>query len=362
MVKLEDLDIDDDELDVEVPQEQEDDSEKPWMTGGEPEPYSVEDDEHEEDEEEPSEEDLVTTLLRDRGINPSSVKMLNDKGEVEEKDFNDLTREEQLQILNYSDSDDNYGLEPDEIEVINFMRQNRMDSKSYQNYIAQQAIKNYLENNQQEPTYEIDSIPDDELFILDLKAKIEDLTQEEAIAELEAAKQNESLYAKKIQGLRALYKKREDEINAQEAQEQEAAQRKQAEEYEKVIVEAIQRNDSIDLGDSSITFSEDDMNELASFILDSDAAGVRHIAKALNDPQTLIGMAWYALHGKETFGQVADYYKKKITEASKYNYQKGYEDARNGKKPNSNKTSTVRKPAQQQSNKQPKVLTIDDLD
>lgn len=72
-------------------------------------------------------------------------------------------------------------------------------------------------------------------------------------------------------------------------------------------------------------------------------------------------MAWYALHGQETFSQVADYYKKKITEASKYNYQKGYEDARNGRQPNSNKKSTVKKPTTKQTNK-PRVLTIDDLD
>ncbi len=46
--------------------------------------------------------------------------------------------------------------------------------------------------------------------------------------------------------------------------------------YEDEILQAIQDNETIDLGESSLTLSEDDMNEIASFILDSDAAGVRY--------------------------------------------------------------------------------------
>ena len=66
-----------------------------------------------------------------------------------------------------------------------------------------------------------------------------------------------------------------------------------------MIVDTIQNNNSIDLGDTSLELSEDDMNEIASFILDSDSAGVRYIAKALNDPKMLVEMAWWALKGHD---------------------------------------------------------------
>lgn len=147
----------------------------------------------------------------------------------------------------------------------------------------------------------------------------------------------------------------------QEEEEQRLAAEKAAQEFEDTIVAAIQENDTIDLGESSLTLSEDDMNEIASFILDSDVAGVRHIAKALNDPKTLVGMVWYALKGQEAFSQITDYYKQKITEASKYNYNKGFEDAKGGKAPNAAKT-VVKKPAGSKAAPAKKVLTIDDLD
>jgi len=46
------------------------------------------------------------------------------------------------------------------------------------------------------------------------------------------------------------------------------------------------------------------MNEIASFILDTDSAGVRYIAKALNDPKTLVEMAWWTLKGHDALNQI----------------------------------------------------------
>lgn len=135
-------------------------------------------------------------------------------------------------------------------------------------------------------------------------------------------------------------------------------QAQQSREFENVIVDAIQNNDSIDLGDSSLDLSDDDKNQLASFILDSDSTGTRYIAKALNDPKTLVKMAWYALKGEEAFGQIQDYYKQKISEVAKYNYNKGYWDYKSGKAPNSAK-AVVRKKVATGGNKH---LNINDLD
>lgn len=361
-MKLEDLDIDDVGLDEEVTSEakfDEDTYEKPWLDGSMPQEEST----HQyESSNEPTEDDIITVLLKDKGINPDAIRFENETGEIEEKSFNELSREEQLQILNYDESNDNYGLAEDEVSLINELRENNLSAEEYKKYIAQQAIQEYLASNQEEtPVYEVDSIPDDELYLIDLKAKIPELTDEDAAAELELAKQHEALYQKKVQGIRNEYKKKEELLAQQEEEEQRLAAEKAAQEFEDTIVAAIQENDTIDLGESSLTLSEDDMNEIASFILDSDVAGVRHIAKALNDPKTLVGMVWYALKGQEAFSQISDYYKQKITEASKYNYTKGFEDAKGGKAPNAAKT-VVKKPAGSKAAPAKKVLTIDDLD
>jgi hypothetical protein len=361
-MKLEDLDIDDVGLDEDVTPGNEFDEntyEKPWLDGSAPQDEEVHED---EPTNEPEEEDIIVSLLKDKGINPEAIKFENEAGEIEEKSFNELSREEQLQILNYDESDDNFGLAEDEVSLINELRASNLSADEYKKYIAQQAIQEYLDSNQEDtPVYEIDSIPDDELYLIDLKAKVPELTEEDASTELELAKQNEALYQKKVQGIRNEYKKKEELLAQQEEEEQRLAAEKAAQEFEDTIVAAIQENDTIDLGESSLTLSEDDMNEIASFILDSDVAGVRHIAKALNDPKTLVGMVWYALKGQEAFSQITDYYKQKITEASKYNYNKGFEDAKGGKAPNAAKT-VVKKTAGSTAAPAKKVITIDDLD
>jgi hypothetical protein len=361
-MKLEDLDIDDVGLDEDVTpgnEFDEDTYEKPWLDGSAPQDEEVHED---EPTNEPEEEDIIVSLLKDKGINPEAIKFENEAGEIEEKSFNELSREEQLQILNYDESDDDFGLAEDEVSLINELRASNLSVDEYKKYIAQQAIQEYLDSNQEDtPVYEIDSIPDDELYLIDLKAKVPELTEEDASTELELAKQNEALYQKKVQGIRNEYKKKEELLAQQEEEEQRLAAEKAAQEFEDTIVAAIQENDTIDLGESSLTLSEDDMNEIASFILDSDVAGVRHIAKALNDPKTLVGMVWYALKGQEAFSQITDYYKQKITEASKYNYNKGFEDAKGGKAPNAAKT-VVKKTAGSTAAPAKKVITIDDLD
>jgi len=49
------------------------------------------------------------------------------------------------------------------------MRNNNWSVEDYNNYIAQQAIQNYTNNQQNnEPVYNIDDYSDEELFIMDL--------------------------------------------------------------------------------------------------------------------------------------------------------------------------------------------------
>lgn len=344
-------DLDDDLMNEESPQP--DDNQDSY----EEHPY---DDDYPEDntvEEEPQEEeDVISAFLRSKGINPNSIKFTGEDGQQEEHKFEDLSAEEQLQILQYNELDDNYGLTNEETQLINNLRSNNLSVQDYNNYIAKQAIENYTKNNTQ-PQYQVDSISDDELFIIDLKARIPELSDEEVLAELDSAKANEDLFTKKVQSIRDDYKQKEDLIEQQEQQlrQQEAAQ--QAQQFEQLIINTIQENDSIDLGDSQLALSVDDKNEIASFILDEDATGVRYISRALDDPRTLVKMVWYALKGDEAFSKISDYYKSKISEAAKYNYNKGYEDAKSGKAANLAK-SIVRKPAKSTN----KPLTINDID
>lgn len=307
-------------------------------------------------DEEVGEEDVISHLLRSKGIDPDSVKFENSDGDLEEVAFDDLSVEDQLQLLQYNELDDNYGLTEEEVHLINQLRYNNLSVQDYNNYVANQAVSSYASHLNQQAPMQVDEISDDELFVIDLQARIPDITDEELLEELESAKQNENVYARKIESIRNEYREREQMVAEQEQQEAAYYAQQQMAQFEQVIVDSIQNNDTIDLGDSSLSLSVDDKNEIASFILDSDPAGVRYISKALQDPNTLVKMAWYALKGDETIRQISNYYKKQIADVSRYNYNKGYEDARSGKAANTSK-SIVRK-----SSKRNRPLTIDDID
>ena len=150
--------------------------------------------------------DIVVTLLKSKGINPDAVKFQSDDGSIEEKPFSELSKEEQLQILGFDDSEDNYGLEDDEIALINQLRENNLSVKDYNDYIARQAIQYYIDNaSNNDQMYTVNDFSDEELYLMDLGSRL-GLSEEEALSELETAKSNPDLFQKKVQSIREEYK------------------------------------------------------------------------------------------------------------------------------------------------------------
>ena len=308
-------------------------------------------------------EDLITSILKSRNIDPEAVNIEDESGSINTVKFSDLSKEEQLDILNAQDVQDNnedseYDLDDDEIDLINAIRNANLSPKEYLNNYREQILR---EAYQQDASNTVDSLTDDELFLADLRSKVPDITDDEATQALEIEKTNEDLFNKKMNAMRDSYKQLEAQQLEQSQNEAKQQEAERYAEFENQIVNAIQdASNGIDLGNSmSLAWTTDDMNEIASFILDEDATGQRYLAKALGNPQTLVEMAWFALKGKEALSQISDYYKAQITEASKTNYNKGYEDAQKGNKKNEVKT-VVRKPSKSSNTK--RELSIEDLD
>lgn len=291
------------------------------------------------DESYEEEDDILESFLKSKGINPDGIKFETEDG-YEEIPFRELSKDEQLQIL--SDRDEDYDLTDDEINLLNQMRSQNWTSDDYNRYIAQQAIQQYVNSGNQEPVYNIDDYSDEELFVMDLQSKIPDITEDEAVEELQNAKNNETLFQKKVESLREEYKAKEDEERQYYTEQVEQAQKQQMDQFRDTVLNTIEQNRDMDLGGMPIELSDEDMNTVASFILDSDAAGVRHIAKALNDPNAIFQMAWWLTRGQDAFREINDYYKQQITEVARRNYNRGLEDARSGNV-NSAK-AVVRKP------------------
>lgn len=283
---------------------------------------------------EDEENDSSTALedfLKSKGISDiHSIKFEGDNGNIEDVDWDNLSKEEQLNILSQDNTDPDTSLDDSEIDLINRIRLSGMSVEDYLALERQKGVSQYASQQQpQEYQYTVDDISDDELFMLDLQTKIDDISDEELMNALENAKANSTLYEKQIQGLRNEYKRLEDERNEREQAiaQQESQERFQA--FSNNIMNSIRGFNSI--GDLDVSMEQADAEELAQFILGNDPAGVNYFAKALNDPDTLVRLAWFALHGEDVINSISDYYRNAITQSSRSNYEKGYNDARNGK-------------------------------
>ena len=139
-------------------------------------------------------------MLKIRGINdPSKIKFEDVTGAVVERSWDELSKEEQLNIIVGDQKAEENDISDDEVALINAIRKSGGSVEDY--------LKSYAEENAPEPQYKINELSDDEVYALDLLEKVgsDNITDEELQQAIDTAKQNEDLYKKTVEGLRQEY-------------------------------------------------------------------------------------------------------------------------------------------------------------
>lgn len=276
-----------------------------------------------------SEEDYMSDFLKSRGIDdPAKIQFEDDNNQIVNRSWNDLNKEEKLNILNMPvdrpDISTNNDLSEEEVSFLNYIRQNNLTPSAYINSIQQP-----VQTEPVGPVYKIDELSDDEVYLLDLESRVGELTDEQAAQALSIAKQqSEDLYQKQIDGIRKEYKERED-FQTQQAQAQlEQEQQEAFNQYQAKVVDAIDNMTSI--GNLDLNFEDSDKETLAEFMLSQDETGKNYLYEALQDPEILTKAAWFILNGEEAFNSITDYFTNQIKLVSENQYKKGLEDGKRG--------------------------------
>ena len=259
---------------------------------------------------EDSSKDYISRLLESRGIDRNRVQILDEEGNPTEVSFDSLSEQDKFDILNYQD--DPVLPEDHEIQMINFLRQNNMTLQDFAEWQRQEAIQEYLAG--QAPTSDTDSYSDEEIVAYDyIKRFGESMSDEEIDAEIERLKADPEAFAKRVSLLRNAFKA-EEEAQAKLYQDEAAA--KQAE-NEKMFVntyhQAMAGIDSI----QNTELDDNDRDELLRFVLEKDQANRTGLSKAMDNPENVLKMAWYLLHGEERVDAMIDYFQKEISKRSK---------------------------------------------
>lgn len=303
---------------------------------------------------EPQEEDeFLSDFLKTRGIDDiSKIKFEDDNGNIEEKDWKSLSKEEKFNILNtpLSTEEDNADeLTEEEIQLLSQIRQSNLTPSQYIQQIQGQTIV-------QEPQYKIDDLSDDEIFLLDLESRVGELSDEMAAQALNNAKQNEDLFTKQVEGIRKEYKEREDFQAQQEEAEIEQQQQEAYDQFQNSVINSINNFDSV--GNLDLNFDNSDREELAQFMLSRDESGNNYLWQALQDPDTLVRAAWFILNGDEAFNNISDYFVNQIKLVSENQYKKGFQEGKSGKEPTRPQVVINKKV----NNQRPQYNSIEDLD
>lgn len=248
---------------------------------------------------------IMDKYLESKGFVDSKIKVIDEDDKEVEVSFNDLSEEEQLDILN-SISVPNNDYSENEVAWINELKANNLTIESFLDLYRQQIID---ELGQQETTasYDIDSYSDEELFLLDLKNRY-DLEDEELQKELEKELEDKDKFSKKINKIREEYKDLEDKEKANQKAEFEKQQQQQYDNFVNEMV-GIAGNTSEFHG---LELEDSDKNETLQYLLELDATGTSKFYRELNNPEKLFEVAWYLKHGKDAFRVVSEAYEAEI--------------------------------------------------
>ena len=282
------------------------------------------------------EDDLTTEVLKLRGIsNPDKIKFEDESGAITERSWDSLTKEEQINILadQREDQGTNNDLAEDEIELINAIRNSGMSVQDYIQTITPQI-------NQPQDTNQFDAMSDEDLYAFDILNKVgnDNITDEELDAALEAAKANETLFKKTVEGLRQQYNRLQEEQKQNIANQQQAAAQQRYQAFANVINNQIDNFNSF--AGQPIQLSNQDKDNLSEFMLALDEDGSSALGKALQDPRLLTKAAFWLLNEQELIAEL----QKQQQDA----YTRGYNA---GKGDILNKSKFVFKPAKQTTSK-----------
>lgn len=266
--------------------------------------------------EEPQEDiDLTSEVLRLKGIsNPDKIKFEDESGAVVERSWNNLSKQEQINILAGNEPDIESQLDDDEIDLLNAIRSSGMNVNGYINSLIQSHAAPATKQ------YKVDELSDDDLYVLDILEKVgsDNVTDDELSEALENAKQNELLFKKTVEGLRSQYIQLEKDREIEEANKRNAEMTTQYNNFASSIANEIRGLNQ--LAGQDLELSDEDMNELYAFMLNLDDQGMSAFGRALQNPTYFTRAAFWLLNEHKITEE--------LTKQMQDTYIRGYENAK----------------------------------
>jgi len=272
--------------------------------------------------------------------------------------FNDLDAAKQVDVLSklHTSStqavEDRYGLDENEIGLINYIREQGKSVDEVIDELAQQRAQTYL-MAQQVSSADINSMNEDQIYTAFLLKTNPEATAEQLEKDLVTAKQM-SNFPNIVSSLKSeMLKTYEAEILKQkEAGTQELYT--EIEDQRKQVVTAVGKMESID----GLSINDGIKNDVLDLILNVDDDGDSlFMTDVFSDPEKLFKAAFWYKNGADIISAREAYWKKEKSSA----YKRGQQDAASGKKSFSSTDVTGQKATTPHQGDYSEVQSLDDL-
>jgi hypothetical protein len=301
----------------------------------------------------------IEQFLAQYGIQGGIVTITDDSGtNPEQKHFNDLSSEEQFNILfdlaqsGLPSVEERFGLDPDEIGLINYVRDSGKTVNEAINDIAMNRLSQ-LQAMQESNSLDYTNMSDEGVTAKWLRESNPDATDEEIAEELERAKSGK-FFEKNAESYKKQFIARQQAELERSRAEQEHQMMMELENDRAQIATEVAGIDNL----FGFEISKEDKNAVLSMLLEVNGNGdSKFMEEVFSDPKRLFKAAWLYKNAEGYFEKLETYYKKEIANS----YSKGRREAIEGMPSNPVNTTSPRKATSNQTSINTNVKTIADL-
>lgn len=269
----------------------------------------------------------IEQFLAQYGISGAIITLEDEDGVAVNKHFNELTNEEQFNVLSdlaksgAPSVESKYGLDPEEIGLLNFVRKSGKPVNEVIGELAEQRALEIL-SSQNSGVIDFQNMPDDTVTLRWLWETNPQATEEELQEELNRLKEGK-FYTNNAEKLRQGYVQ-EAEANQARLESQEEEDRLQELENDRALIATAVSNINEVVG---FSVNNDSKNEILEKLLEVNAHGDSlFMEEVFSDPEKLFKAAWLFYNSENYLDQLDQKHKRDLANE----YKKGRNHAVNG--------------------------------
>ena len=270
--------------------------------------------------------DLWDMIFAQRGINPNDIPIEDETGRVRHVRFDQLPKQDQLDMLFHEEPDEAYTFTPEEEDVINAWRESGMSPIDYINTKIDEGVDS-INMTDRDNFSSLNNYDDDTLYAAKLKHDYPTLSDEQRDNMLLNAKSDADAYSKQIESIRNDIDRKEtaylERIDTQRLKNRRALKRNLYGQF----VNKLNDPNFVRMDSYNYALDNNEKRNIVDFVYKKDRSGMSGFDKILANPANKAKLAYYALYGDNIINSLSNSYLADVNAAKRSGFADGFASA-----------------------------------